>query len=247
MPGSFASSDARRSITDKGPGTRGSGLAMTRRSVEAFVAPKSYHLFRRSSLLRSPLPYPSKGKLEREIEPRQPAGQLAHLGLRLLLRLLLGVGERDDDEVLEHLRIRGIDDRGIDLHPLNLAGATDVDVHHASTGSAGDGELLEILLDLLKLALHLLRLLQDLHEVAHRSAGEGFTKLGDENGCEKSESRQRCDYSMTSRSSASIAAPSVGSRLRKAARRSLRTISSVSRVGGVAARSGSCLIRSCRT
>ena len=43
---------------------------------------------------------PSEGKLERE-----PAGELAHLRLRGLRRLLLGVGDGDEEQILEHLDV----------------------------------------------------------------------------------------------------------------------------------------------
>ena len=80
---------------------------------------------------------------------------------------MLRVRDRYDDEVLEHLDVGRIHDARLQLDLLDLAGARDLRCHHAAAGRTNHGLLRELVLNFLKSTLHLLRLLQDLHEVGH--------------------------------------------------------------------------------
>src|SRR5215204_4961675 len=108
--------------------------------------------------------------LERQLERQVEApGQLAHLPLRELGRLLLRLGHGHEDQVLEHLHVLRIHDAGVDLDRPHLPLAVGRDRDHPAAGVRGHGLLLQLVLDLLQAALHLLRLLHDLHEVGHGS------------------------------------------------------------------------------
>src|SRR5690242_21668031 len=124
-----------------------------------------------SSLVRASIADTSGVRLEGKLE-REPAGKLAHLRLHALLRLLLRLRDGDEQEVLEHLDVGGIHDARVDLDRLD--GPLTVRLHgdHAASRRGLHGLLLQLLLELLEAALHLLRLLQDLHELSHRCATE---------------------------------------------------------------------------
>src|SRR3954453_19546091 len=66
----------------------------------------------------------SEGELEGE---RHPAGERTDVLLRLFLRLLLGLGHGDDDQILEHLDVRWIHDARIELDASNLPLTVHVD------------------------------------------------------------------------------------------------------------------------
>jgi len=112
-----------------------------------------------------PLPHRLEGQFEWQVHtPRQ----LAHLFLREIGGLLLRLDHRDKDEVLEHLDVRRIHDGGVDLDLADLPFAIGLDRHHSAAGRRVDSSGFELILDLLQPTLHLLRLLQDLHDVGHR-------------------------------------------------------------------------------
>ena len=114
---------------------------------------------------RFPLSPPSERQLEGQVHP---ASQLAHLFLREVGGLLLGLDDGDENEILEHLDIGGIHDGRIDLDLADLAFAVGLDRDHTATGRGVYRSRLELILDLLETTLHLLRLLQDLHDVGHQ-------------------------------------------------------------------------------
>ena len=80
------------------------------------------------------------------------------------------LAESDQDQVLEHVDVVGIDHLRIDLDLEHFLLAVDVGLHHAAPRLSEDGALLEVVLHLSHLALHLLRLLHEAAEIhVHRA------------------------------------------------------------------------------
>src|SRR5450759_3999446 len=161
---------------------------------------------RESSATRSSMADTSERQREGEFEA---AEQRAHLLLGALGRLLLRIDGGHRDEVLEHLDVGRVHRGGVDADLLHVALAVGIDGDHASAGRPGDGDLEQRLLHLVGALLHLLGLGDEVVDI-------------------------HGPYSMRRRSSASIAASSMGSRLRSCATRRSRTLSSVSRSIGTA-------------
>jgi len=150
-----------------------------RRSVELKVSRRAVFRpipgRRDSSVARSSIADIEPG-LERQLEWKiEAAGHLAHVLLRGRLGFLLRVGDGDHHEILQHLDITRIHDAGIELDLLDLPGAVHVGRDHPATGGTRNGDLLKLFLHFLKAILHVLRLLQDLHEIGH---GIGCKRLG---------------------------------------------------------------------
>src|SRR5215218_9229583 len=110
---------------------------------------------------------PSEWKLEREVHA---ASELAHFLLCQISGLFLRLDDRYANEILQHLDVRGVHNRGVDLDLPNLTLPVRLDGDHAAAGRRAHGASFEVILNLLQLTLHLLRLLQDLHHVGHRYA-----------------------------------------------------------------------------
>src|SRR5262245_2634267 len=165
--------------------------------------------------------------------------QLAHLFLREIGRLLLCFDDRDEDQVLEHLDVGRVHDRRVDLDLADLPFAIGLDRHHPAAGGGVDRSSLELVLDLLQSTLHLLRLLQDLHDIGHRyqrvaGGGRKATRRSQRGASGQEGPHKRTmrwkNQSSSSRSSASIAAPRTGSRFRSDVMRCCRISSSVTRL-----------------
>src|SRR6185295_8275010 len=97
----------------------------------------------------------------------EPGRDLAHLALHHLLRLAQRLVAGREHEILEHLRVLGVDDLAVDLdgHDLLLAVR-----HHRDHAPARGGLhrfLSRLRLELLHLGLELLRLLHDVAEAFH--------------------------------------------------------------------------------
>src|SRR5215213_4183403 len=88
---------------------------------------------------------PSEWKLEREVHA---AGELAHLLLRQIRSFLLRFDHRHENEVLEHLDVRGIHDRGVDLDLPDLTLSVRFDGNHAAASRRVHGASFEIVLNL---------------------------------------------------------------------------------------------------
>src|SRR5713226_1248999 len=104
--------------------------------------------------------HPHAGDLE-------TGGELAHLGLDHLLRLPERLVARGKDQILEHLRILGIDDLAVDLDREELLLAIALDGDHAPARRRVDLLPGDLLLQRLHLLLQLLRLLHDVAEAFH--------------------------------------------------------------------------------
>src|SRR4051812_31417086 len=74
---------------------------------------------------------------EATTEPAKPA-EASEGGLVDLVRPGHGVAHRRQHEVLQHLDVRRVDDRGVDGDPLELHPAGDLDLDHAAAGLALD-------------------------------------------------------------------------------------------------------------
>src|SRR5690349_5163062 len=97
----------------------------------------------------------------------EPGGDLAHLALHHLLRLaqrLVGGGQH---QVLEHLRVLGVDDLAVDLDRHDLLFAVGHHRDHAAARGGLHRLLGRLRLQLLHLGLELLRLLHDVAEAFH--------------------------------------------------------------------------------
>src|SRR4029079_15470108 len=138
MPGRRESSVARSSMADKGDRELGTG---NRGSSEA-----------RFPVPRSLFPLSLERKFERQIHS---PGELAHLLLRQVARLLLGLDDSDEDEILEHLDVRRIHDGRVDLDLANLTFAIGLDRDHSTAGRSVDSPGFKLILDLLQSTLHL--------------------------------------------------------------------------------------------
>src|SRR5215211_4340163 len=77
------------------------------------------------------------------------------------------VVEGGDQQILKHLDLFRVDDRLVDLDPLDVALAVQGQLHHAAAGHAGHLDGFELRLHLGHLLLHLLRLLHQLADVLH--------------------------------------------------------------------------------
>src|SRR5215203_3168972 len=92
----------------------------------------------------------------------QPRHQAAHLRGEFFLDLAVGVVDRGEDHVLQHLDVLFRHHLGVDLQRLQLLVAVDDDRDHAAAGGRLDAEFGHLLL---KALLHLLRLLHHLLDV----------------------------------------------------------------------------------
>src|SRR5438128_1869965 len=113
--------------------------------------------------------HPHAGDLE-------TGGELAHLGLDHLLRLPQRLVARGEDQVLEHLRILGVDDLAVDLDREQLLLAVALDGDHAAARRRVDFLLGDFLLQRLHLLLQLLRLLHDVAEAFHWTSPSSGTR-----------------------------------------------------------------------
>src|SRR5450759_4184750 len=113
----------------------------------------------------------SPGLQARYPQPAEPARQPVHALVCELPRLLDGAVDRDQDEVLEHAYIFGVDRLWIDGYALDVLVAVRYHLHGPSAGRVLDGLIRQSLLGLLHLALDLLQLL-------HHVAGVGLLPLG---------------------------------------------------------------------
>ena len=77
----------------------------------------------------------------------------------------LAVGERGDDQILEHLLVGGRQQRGVDAHPPQFALGVEREADHAATGLAFDFEAPKLLLRLLKLGLNGLGFFHHAHDI----------------------------------------------------------------------------------
>src|SRR5688572_21269542 len=214
IPGRRASSVARSSIADT-IGNRerddGSEEAQSRR-----LSPVPFSDFAASSA--------SERQLERQVHA---TGKLAHFLLGQVSRLLLRLDDRNEDEILEHLDVGSVHDRRVDLDLPDLALSVGLDRDHSASRGGVHRPRFEIVLNLLQPTLHLLRLLQDLHDVSHcyRGASEEAEKLPGARRAPQAHAPPSVaafggnldlmrwkNQSSNSRSSASIAAPRTGSR-----------------------------------
>src|SRR5512142_1864180 len=75
-------------------------------------------------------------------EPRDlhSAHEAAHLAVHLVVHFSMGVVDRREDQVLQHLDVVFRDDLGIDLQRLDLLRAVDDDGDHAAAGVALDAQ-----------------------------------------------------------------------------------------------------------
>ena len=85
------------------------------------------------------------------------------------LDLGLGVGMGGDDEVLQDLDLLGLEQRGVDLHPDQLALAVQRQHHEAAAGLPLDAGALHLSLHLGHAALQLLGLLHHAGKILHGS------------------------------------------------------------------------------
>src|SRR5262245_55893004 len=108
------------------------------------------------------------GYRSEQLEPwrqREAPGDLLHLRLARSFGLALGVLERSDDQVLQHLGLVGLDEARVDLERASLELAVERHPDQAPTRLAYNLEVGEVLLHLLHAALNLLGLLHHFHEV----------------------------------------------------------------------------------
>src|SRR5581483_7644804 len=122
---------------------------------------------RRSGARPAPGSRPLRSESWAEAGDLESGRDLAHLGLHHLLRLaerLVGGGHH---QVLEHLRVLGVDDLAIDLDRHQLLLAVGHRRHHPAARGGLHRLLRRLRLELLHLGLELLRLLHDVAEALH--------------------------------------------------------------------------------
>src|SRR5688500_6233865 len=112
------------------------------------------------SLASSPTRASIADTLERQLERQvQAAGELRHLLLRELRGLLLRLSHGDKNEVLQHLDVRGVHDRGIDSDASDLPLSVSLNRDHATARGRRHRTPLKLILTYLTPALTLLCLL----------------------------------------------------------------------------------------
>src|SRR6185312_2852350 len=173
-----------------------------------------------SSAARSSITDISERQLERQ---RQASGQTLHFFLGQLRCLLLRLRDSREHEVLEHLDVARVDDGRVDLHRTHLSLTVGGDGDHPAAARRADRLVLELLLELLETALHLLRLSQHVHEIGHVRKVRGVRVSA------KGKRPSSSLYSISPKSRVSPAASSVGSFFLTLADRTRRTLSSVKR------------------
>src|SRR5688572_2032511 len=110
------------------------------------------------SLASSPTRASIADTLERQLERQvQAAGELRHLLLRELRGLLLRLSHGDKNEVLQHLDIGGVHDRGIDSDASDLPLSVSLNRDHATACRHRHRHALKLLLNFFQSALPLLR------------------------------------------------------------------------------------------
>src|SRR5690606_2453512 len=98
---------------------------------------------------------------------REPARNLLQLLLVHLLRPLLSLRHRRRDQILEHLYIRRIDDRRIDLYFTHTTPPVGGHRHHPTAARARHRAIPKFRLELRQPGLHLLAHLKKLLEIRH--------------------------------------------------------------------------------
>src|SRR5437763_1392976 len=108
--------------------------------------------------------------------PTPSIGDGAHLPARELARLVHGIVDRGQDEVLEHRDIGRVDDLGLERDRLHFLVTGRHHLHHAAASCPGHGLVAQVLLDLRHLGLHLLELLEHLELLTHQPLPRGVTR-----------------------------------------------------------------------
>src|SRR5690606_17326026 len=150
---------------------------------------------------------------------------------------LLGLGDRGEHQVFEHLDVARIHDGRIDPDLADATPAIGRDRDHPAAARAGDRLVRELRLELAQMGLHLLAHLQNLLKTRHgRRPLQRRHKIGAAPRSPQAEragdGRSALVQSSNSRSHSSTARPRTGSSCASRRSRSARTCSGVSRGGG---------------
>src|SRR5690606_38185409 len=166
----FSATAATASASGSSNTSRRRTIASTARLAERGPSPGSLAIRAISRSISGPAPafttgnaVCSEGQLHAGRQ-REPFGDLGEFLLGPRLRSFRRLLDRGDDQVLDHLALLGLEERGIDREPAQLALGRGHRLHEAGARLALDLDRVELLLHLGHLGLHLLRLT---HELAH--------------------------------------------------------------------------------